>query len=62
MEYENPINIRCIFCKHELQTDKKFAKENGRVFCPHCCKSFEYTETESQFPDWLKTYIKDDEE
>lgn len=33
--------IKCPYCKGTIEMDEDWAKKNGRIFCPTCCKSFE---------------------
>jgi hypothetical protein len=33
--------IQCNLCNSIFETDVDWVRQNGRVFCPSCCKSFE---------------------
>lgn len=34
------ISTICPFCNSVVETTESWAKENGRLFCNTCCKSF----------------------
>jgi transcription elongation factor Elf1 len=39
--YNKFVKIKCPYCESAVKVDFNFAKENGRVFCGTCCKSFD---------------------
>lgn len=38
--YNKIVTLDCPFCESEVQVPFDFAKDNKRVFCGTCCKSF----------------------
>ena len=66
------IKTTCPIHKGQIEVDENWAKTNKLVFCPVCCKSFEFKEdmdnksVEEKFDDEvkeiLKEYVEEDEE
>lgn len=35
------MNLDCPYCNHNVEVDVSWARQNGRIFCGTCCKSFD---------------------
>ena len=49
---EKLIGIDCKYCEETFSTPLEWARENGRVFCPSCCKSFDVKISEETRADY----------
>lgn len=49
---EKLIGIDCKFCEETFSTPLEWARDNGRVFCPTCCKSFDVKISEETRADY----------
>jgi len=46
------ISITCKYCEETFSTPLEWARDNGRVFCPTCCKSFDVKISEETRADY----------